>query len=197
MNVDHRTLTKSNHRFYWKVWSQSRILAWLQSTSQKLKQRKYQHQTFKRQTFELESLPNPRPSRRCWSQTIIPLIGTVKRTQTNVILSLTELLSNRDEDIIGSIGRVVDIKCEEDGQWKAITFVTTDSNSFHSRISTYEVWYISTPSSFDKDLKRERNRNGFKSNYAKTFMRRIKQNVKDWHPQSKSSKANTLALNIN
>jgi len=66
-------------------------------------------------------------------------VGVIVNTTSNTFEAV--LISdrrNRIEEIIGSIGQVIDIKCEE-GQWKAITFVTTDSNSFHSRISKYEV----------------------------------------------------------
>jgi len=44
-------------------------------------------------------------------------------------------------EVIGSIGRVMSIK-DEEGQWKAMTFVTTDSNSFHSRISCTSKYFF-------------------------------------------------------
>jgi len=42
---------------------------------------------------------------------------------------------HRTEGVIGSLGKVMSIEYDEkDKEWRAMTFVVTDANSFHYRI---------------------------------------------------------------
>jgi len=53
------------------------------------------------------------------------------------------VLSNRNNGIVGSLGRVLKIEYDtEDKMWRAVTFVATDANSFQSQLSQYQVGIV-------------------------------------------------------